>query len=158
MTDGRDHVRRSKRYTWAATETGYPFYGRWDLWLGTLLTVYPAVLLVSVLVPSVAVRVVVAVVGIGVSLEVSRAALGVLRADRSHRRHVAEAMSEETGAEITVDQLAHLYARLHRNSADSSRSTPKKASADHTAPDGSTVTITMFRDETVTAVRRRPTE
>ncbi|ANH40475.1 hypothetical protein I601_4079 [Nocardioides dokdonensis FR1436] len=155
MTDGRDHVRRSKRYPWSATDHGYPFYGRWDFWAGTLLTVLVVGALTVALVPSDPARIAVALVGVAVGCESSRAALGVFRSDREHRARIAEAMSEETGAAITVDQLASLYGRLHRDSGDIHRKTPKRATESRTEPDGSTLELTMFRDETVTAVWTR---
>lgn len=158
MSDGRPQVRRSKTYPWSAPETGYPFYGRWDFWLGTVLTAFTVATLVVGLVPVVAIKVAVGLAALGAVAETSRAALGVLRADRAHRRRVADNISEEIGIEVAVRQLADLYGALHRHSGTPDSRPEKRVTDTHTAADGSRVTLLMFRDETVKAVREQQPE
>ncbi|GAB2766272.1 hypothetical protein GCM10027020_18630 [Nocardioides salsibiostraticola] len=157
MTDGRDHVRRSKRYSWDATGHGYPFYGRWDWWLGTLATVFPFGILLAFLVTSAPLRILIGVLAVAAAAESSRAALGVYRANANHRRLIADAISEEIGVEITVKQLAHLSYKLHAAADASETKLPQRVIDSYSAPDGSTVALVMRRDGTVTAVRRRDT-
>ena len=155
MSDGRPQVRRSKTYPWSAPETGYPFYGRWDIWIGTVLTAFALGTLVVGLVPVVSIKVAVGLVALGAVAETSRAALGIMRADRVHRRRVADNISEEIGIEVAVRQLADLYGALHRNSGALDPRPEKRVTDTHTAADGSRVTLLMFRDETVKAVREQ---